>query len=617
MYELYIKEYKNQFIGKFKFNIADTSYTMDKIFDNPSILEHFYNICNQDILLMNLLQQETIFFDFNLGYDDLVHILNKLEFYESKQIAIMLPKTITPKCKMEIGFGEGGNTRLIDKVKIGNIILTKDDLNDVKQVCKDLMYFKGTWIIGNKEILECLLYNEKTAIDTLLAIKDSKIYELSMLEDPIKGRLKSIVDRKYSYLKQYQNIAFNTLKQALKHELNILLADDMGLGKTITSIAFSNHFIEERQKKVLIVCPKVVLLNWQSEFKKFANIDANIYDGKIDSTMVYITTYGHIRHNPNLYLDYEWGLIILDEAQNIKNHKTQISNIICSLKSDYNLALTGTPLENSVMDLWSIFQFLDSKLLGDYKSFKDTVKTEKALEQLQILISPYLIRRVKEDKTLGFKLPNKNFKIIDCYLNEQGSYLYNMIIDEFKKSDGKNVLSYINLLKQICNSSENSNKLQVLKDYVLSINDDKFIVFTQFVSTAKLIYNTLSSIGEGRIISGTQSAKERQKIAQSFQKGEYKFLIITIKAGNAGLTLTKANHVIHYDRWWNPSVENQATDRVHRIGQDKDVHVIKMIVKNTIEDKIDQILKDKTYIFNKVINNLNKQTAIEIMQLEG
>jgi non-specific serine/threonine protein kinase len=287
--------------------------------------------------------------------------------------------------------------------------------------------------------------------------------------------------------------------------------------------------------------------------------------------------------------------------------------------------MTGTPIENSVMDLWSIFKFLDSTLLGDAKEFIKTISTKDMFKLLVDILEPYVIRRVKTDKTLGLNLPSKIESTVYCELTDEQKVLYNAIIELFEKNviAAKRLkrricaLSYINLLKRILsdyraivcdNDIKYSNcKINAMVGYLREQNKPKSIVFTQYKKTSETIAQELSKLygSNGLIINGTLSAKKRVEIANKFQTGAYPFIVITLKAGNAGLTLTEAHHVIHFDRWWNPSIENQATDRAYRIGQKEDVHVVKLVTRGTLEERIDSVLKDKMMLFDNVINKLN------------
>ena len=321
----------------------------------------------------------------------------------------------------------------------------------------------------------------------------------------------------------------------------------------------------------------------------------------------------------------EFEYIVLDEAQFIKNPKTKNAQSVKALKSKHRLALTGTPIENSVMDLWSIFQFLDKELLGSEFEFKKTIDSENAFNWLNQMILPYVIRRVKTDKNLGLNLPEKHESIIYCDLTDEQIALYNAVITEFENeiklarrlNKRVSVFKYISLLKLICSDIQAilpdhdrehaSGKMVAMVRHLKAIGKAKSIIFTQYRKVAENIHSVLSNFygKDGLLIDGKLSAKKRMAIAKQFQSGDFPFIVITLKAGNAGLTLTEACHVIHFDRWWNPSVENQATDRAHRIGQRQNVHVVKMVTKGTLEERIDKILKDKTNLFDKIVSQLN------------
>ena len=276
--------------------------------------------------------------------------------------------------------------------------------------------------------------------------------------------------------------------------------------------------------------------------------------------------------------------------------------------------MTGTPMENTLMDLWSIMDFVQPGLLGKYYHFKELCKINIPLCKILRCIRPYCIRRMKSEiDTLD--LPTKTEHIIKVELGDLEKKLYNTIIDEYiaesNKDNSVTVLKYLSKLKMLCgnpkmlfNIDTEPSKIARVNEIIRNSGYKPFVIFTQYRNTAEMLCNNLNKLygKNGIIIDGTLSAKERTAISNRFQQGVYPFIVLTLKAGNCGLTLTESCNLIHYDRWWNPAVENQATDRVYRIGQKNDVNIYKLVCKDTIEERIGKILDSKTRLFNAVFD---------------
>ncbi|MCL2114719.1 MAG: SNF2-related protein [Methanobrevibacter sp.] len=433
-------------------------------------------------------------------------------------------------------------------------------------------------------------------------------------------------------LRPYQYRGFSWLVQNIKIGFGSILADDMGLGKTLQVLTTILHFKNEgflKSKKVLVVAPTAILFNWEKEIKHFTpSLTYDIFHGKNQSINpevdITISSYGMIRNNLESFNEVEWFMVVVDEAQNIKNPNTKQSKAIKKIRCENKIALTGTPVENCLIDYWSIFDFTNKSYLDGVKNFKENYvnpiereRDEIILNRFKAISSPFILRRMKTDKKIISDLPDK--VVTDCYcpLSEIQVALYKSTIDKtlekIEESEGIQrkgmVFKLINSLKQICNHPshftgsdefgiEESGKMKMLIDILGNIleNKEKIIIFTQFVKMGDIIVKLLTDKFKTEIMfyHGSLTRKMRDKIIDEFQNNEDKqILIVSLKAGGTGLNLTSANHVVHFDLWWNPAVENQATDRVFRIGQDNNVFVYRFISNKTFEEKINEILISK------------------------
>lgn len=450
--------------------------------------------------------------------------------------------------------------------------------------------------------------NQK-AIDILSSIKNYKSLQLNL----------SSIQR--SSLRSYQIDAVKWLLTLHKNNLSGILADDMGLGKTLEMITFISLLNEERP--ILIISPKSLLYNWSLEFDKWApSINKTIIDGDKEyrSTIIsnintnqkdiFITSYDSLKNDLELYDNINFSLIILDEAQYIKNAYTQKSKAVKALKADNRFAMTGTPIENSLSDLWSIFDFLMPGYLYSYQKFNQKFLTlinndgnKEASLLLQKKVSPFILKRKKEDVLND--LPPKETFILPLQLNTEQELIYKSYFSKAKlkikntlEIDKISLLATLTRLRQICvdpgmfleNYTEFPEKynfcLETIKNAILS--NHKVLVFSSF---KKSLSNFLQILNENKIpslyIHGDVSAKKRIEEANLFNTDDkYKVMLVSLKAGGTGLNLTGADIVIHLDPWWNLAAENQATDRAHRLGQNKPVTVLKLIAKDTIEEKV-------------------------------
>jgi superfamily II DNA or RNA helicase len=443
-------------------------------------------------------------------------------------------------------------------------------------------------------------------------------------------------------LRPYQRAGLQWLYLLTGLRLGACLADDMGLGKTIQVLSLLLVLKSEAIAKLrpsLLVAPASLLANWAAEIVRFApslkavvahpsampseQLKSSTADGLVDVDLV-ITSYGSLARVPWLG-STRWRLAILDEAQAIKNPTAKQTRAVKALYADTRIALTGTPIENSLGDLWSIFDFINPGLLGSAKQFSDFVKgladrPHTPYVPLRNLVRPYILRRLKTDKSIIADLPDKTEVKVFCPLSRKQAALYSQAVEDVTRQleqvDGMKrrglVLALLLRLKQICNhpshwlgdgawAEEDSGKLGRLRDIaeVIAARQEKALVFTQFKETTAPLAAFLGSVfgRPGLVLHGETQVGKRKELVRRFQEGEdVPFFVLSVKAGGVGLNLTAASHIVHFDRWWNPAVENQATDRAFRIGQTKNVLVHKFVCQGTVEERIDQMIESKNQL---------------------
>jgi len=458
-------------------------------------------------------------------------------------------------------------------------------------------------------------------------------------------------------LRPYQQTGARWLWHLNQLGLGGCLADDMGLGKTIQVIALL--LMQKKKRKGLpsiLVVPTSLLGNWKAEIDKFApTLNALfVHRGLTDQTDlkewkkggvpagtdILLTSYGTLPRQKWL-LDIEWHTAILDEAQAIKNAATTQTKTVKKLKTHARIALTGTPVENRLSDLWSLFDFINPGLLGSVKQFNAFTKSleQRSSEQyapLRKLVQPYILRRLKTDKRVIDDLPDKTEVTTWCGLAKQQAVMYQAAVDEMagklQTVDGMArrgvVLSFMSRFKQICNhpsqvsgggdfASENSGKLQRLTELCdeISARQEKVLIFTQFRELCQPLHQFLSGVFQrkGLVLHGGTSPKRRSKLVAEFQTDSGPpFFVISLRAGGTGLNLTAASHVIHFDRWWNPAVENQATDRAYRIGQQRNVLVHKFVCRGTIEERVDEMITRKSALAEELLSGGAETSLTEL-----
>lgn len=451
-------------------------------------------------------------------------------------------------------------------------------------------------------------------------------------------------------LRAYQETGYDWLNKMSTYGFGACLADDMGLGKTVQMIAFLEHRRVHIGGKALLILPASLIGNWQKEIEKFApEMPYQILhksDVKQQSdglqinevAFLYITTYG-MAVRLDVLTERRWDFLILDEAQAIKNPGTKQTKAIKAIPANMKIAMTGTPIENRLSDLWSLFDFLNQGLLGTTKEFTQFTKGLKSntagYAKLRNMIQPFILRRLKTDKNVIADLPDKLEMNAYTTLSKKQIALYKQLVEQISEklevAEGIErkglVLASIMKFKQICNhpdqylgreeyKSDHSGKFEQLREICETIREkrERVLVFTQFKEMTEPLSDFLKGIffKEGFVLHGETSVKKRTEMVEAFNSEHYiPYMVLSLKAGGVGLNLTSANHVIHFDRWWNPAVENQATDRAFRIGQTKNVMVHKFVTKGTIEEKIDAIIEEKQKLSGDILSANGEQWITE------
>lgn len=448
-------------------------------------------------------------------------------------------------------------------------------------------------------------------------------------------------------LRPYQKRGFNWLVTMASLGLGACLADDMGLGKTMQLLAFLLRRKEEARRDgrpALLIAPTSVVGNWEREIERFApslevvrhygtSRARSASDVPTKPGTLVLTTYGLLRRDAELLSSIDWSVAALDEAQNIKNAASATARAARALRASHRFALTGTPVENRLAELWSILEFANPGLLGTLEAFRrdfalpiERYGNDDAATRLRRIVGPFILRRLKSDPTVIQELPPKNEMKVVCTLTREQATLYKAVVDEelrrIEASDGiarrGQVLALLTFTKQICNHpaqylgesgplSKRSGKLarttEMLEEAMAA--GDKALVFTQFREMGdKLVQHFSERLGcQVVFLHGGTPKKARDEMVRGFQEEPHgpRIFVLSVKAGGTGLNLTAASHVFHYDRWWNPAVEDQATDRAYRIGQKRAVQVHKLVCAGTVEEKIDRLLEQKRGLASKVV----------------
>ncbi len=643
--------------------------------------------------------EDKLYLDLNLN--EVYQIITKTAYYLQKaQIEVILPKELSniviPRASINAKVKESRSEDLADiinsnssgklslddildfsyEIAIGNDKISVEEFQKLVAENKGLIKYKNKYVLidqdESKKIFEQLAKLNLKTMSRMELIHASLSKQLDqydfdydaafarVLTDFTKPVDITLPKNLNGTLRPYQEIGLKWLWTNVAKGFGVCMADDMGLGKTIQVISLLLKMKEENKlkKPVLVICPTTLMGNWMKELQMFApELDTVIYHGtdrQLDVKHdVILTTYAIMRIDVEELKKQAWSVIIVDEAQNIKNPDTAQTLAIKMLKSDVKVAMTGTPVENRLTELWSIFDFINKGYLGSLREFQksyaipiERFKEHSRANKLKMSISPFVLRRLKTDKNVITDLPDKMVLNEYCYLSKVQAVLYEKTLNEMmQKISGftgvnrrGNIFKLITALKQICNhpyqflksgemGRELSGKMEKCLDLVQSIldNGEKTLIFTQYKEMGDILCKVIAQEcnTDPLFFHGSLTVPQREELIDKFQNNEdSKVMILSLKAGGTGLNLTSATNVIHYDLWWNPAVEDQATDRTYRIGQDKNVMVHRMITLGTFEEKIDEMLKSKkeladmaVYEGEKIITELTDEEIYEIFTL--
>lgn len=509
----------------------------------------------------------------------------------------------------------------LEKVfKIIDILGLFDDLEKIK-------------IPNNKSMfLENILQDEEMSFINGKKYVDNVIKKYDKLNKDIE-----VPQNLNASLRDYQIEGFEFLKTLSNYNFGGILADEMGLGKTIQTIAF---LLSEKNKQSIVITPTALIYNWKSEFEKFApDLKVGVVYSNKEKRLktlqkykdydVILTTYTTYKNDMEEYKNLKFDYLIIDEAQNIKNPDSVITHAIKNINAKSKFALTGTPIENNLLELWSIFDFIMPGYLYSKLRFeKIFVRDDKNSDLLKKMIKPFILRRRKKD--VIDELPDKIEQKFYVELDKEHKKVYNTFLNMLKKqiidtnSDNITLFSYLTKLRMLSISPElvvknykgKNSKLEMLMRIIKYSKDRKILVFSQFTQVLSLIADKLEKENiEFNYLDGKTNAKDRLELVEDFNTNKSKkVFLISLKAGGTGLNLTSASMVVHFDPWFNPAVEDQASDRAHRIGQKNIVDVVKLISKDTVEEKVDAIKEYKKELADEIINlNLKENKSIKTL----
>ena len=624
--------------------------------------------------------------------------LKSIPLFEASGIAVKVPNwwqtshATRPEIKVTIGEqspAHVGADALLDmdaSLMLDDVTISETEIQDLLSRSENLVFFKGKWVEVDQEKLNDLLgkwksvqrqmkdgvsFSEAMRMMSGLSAGDAtattNIAEhtrvicgswfektLHQLRSPEEDRVlhKTLSKHLRADLRPYQQQGVTWLYLLHRLQLGAILADDMGLGKTLQVLSLLVLMQEQKSSPALLIVPASLIGNWKSEIARFApsltyhiaHPSGDGLEAPVETKNLVITTYSMVARLEWL-LKHTWSLLVLDEAQAIKNANAKQTKGVKMLKAAHRLALTGTPVENRLADLWSLFDFAAPGLLGSAKAFDTFMKRKDANGNpphaaLRTLTQPYILRRLKTDKRIITDLPDKTELKAYCTLSKAQAALYTQAVDKLAQDlrgidniQRKGIiLSYLMRFKQICNhpsqwvkdtqfSPEESGKFQRLREIAETIvaKQEKLLVFTQFKEMTDPLAKFLSGIfgREGLVLHGGIGVGKRPEMVKEFQHDDGPpFFVLSLKAGGTGLNLTAASHVIHFDRWWNPAVENQATDRAFRIGQKRNVLVHKFICKGTLEEKIDTMIESKRALSDAVMEDTGGALLTELSDKE-
>ncbi len=594
-------------------------------------------------------------------------------WWRKRNAAVTLSVNLGGKKPSALGFD--ALVSLQPELAVDGVPLSREEIQTLLAQTEGLALLKGRWVEVDHRRLRALLEqmenlpNEVTLMDALrMELEKPKADVgvtvtngewlgglLNRLRSPESIPAPALPESFRASLRPYQQAGFTWLNYMDSLGFGACLADDMGLGKTVQVLGYLERLRTDRpEARVLLVVPASLLGNWEKEIERFApDMDALFLHGKPSAALekllaektafITVTTYGMAARIAGLQ-SVSWDCVILDEAQAIKNPLTRQTREVKKLSSHMRVAMTGTPVENDLTNLWSLFDFLNKGLLGTSKEFKEFCSqlSEKpeGYARLRAMTAPFMLRRVKTDKRIIADLPEKLEMTEHVSLSKKQAVLYRKAVADMERrlADAEGigrkglVLSTIMKLKQICNhpdqylgqqgfEEKESGKLGVLRELCETIRDkrERVLVFTQFRELTGPLAAFLTGIfhAQGYVLHGGTRVAKRTEIVDAFQGEEYApFIVLSLKAGGTGLNLTKASHVIHFDRWWNPAVENQATDRAFRIGQTKNVMVHKLVCDGTIEEKIDEMIASKQELAEQVLGSGGEQWLTRLSDAE-
>lgn len=659
------------------------------------LLSTVHQASERSTFVSELVESGEIFHPLHLTASDAYTCLSEIPLYEEAGILCRIPnwwKNKSNSLKLSISLGNSapsqlGYNSIVDfhtQLSMGGDTITQEELNRLLSEAEGLALIKGKWVeVNHKKLQEALQAYEqaqKMLSKTDMSLVEAMRFQLTaskmvnIAEEVCElqitnGKwLNSVVEKLihpseledvsggedfHAELREYQSKGLAWLYSMKEMGLGACLADDMGLGKTVQIIGLLNSIRTRKQEKTLLVIPTSLIGNWVNEMNKFApslsyrvlhpseHPSAKIEGRKmLEGCDLLITTYGMLLRYDWLK-EVTWDSLILDEAQAIKNPGTKQTRAVKQIKATFKIAMTGTPIENRLSDLWSLFDFLNKGLLGSAKEFADFTKklqeNQGGYARLKQVVSPFLLRRLKTDKSVIADLPEKIESKTYATLSKKQAVLYQVFVNELttkieSAEEGVHrnglVLSSLLKFKQICNHPDHylgqhgfaeseSGKFARLREICETIYElrERVLVFTQFKEMTEPLKEFLEKVFDhkGLVLHGETPVNKRRDIVSAFQGDDYiPFLVLSIKAGGVGLNLTAANHVIHFDRWWNPAVEDQATDRAFRIGQKKNVIVHKFITKGTIEEKIELVMEGKKTLSNEIIPTMQETWITEM-----
>lgn len=688
--------------------LIDDLYTKEEVFgacssDISKIVEKQLNYTVKYMPELEALFEDETRLSINLNLTEVYKIITQTSYYLQKaQIEVILPdelvNIIIPRASINakvksaragdlsdiLNNTSSGKISLEDildfsyEIAIGDEKISIEEFESLAASNNGLIKYKDKYVLvdndENKKIFEQILkanHSKLTRLELLHASMSGQLDQYDFDYDEafanvIKDFNKPIEIQSPQELKgtlrPYQQTGLKWLWTNISKGFGCCMADDMGLGKTIQVISLILKMKEENKlkKPVLVVCPTTLMGNWMKELEMFApSLKAAIYHGSERQLNlkkdIILTTYAIMRIDIEELKKNSWAMIVVDEAQNIKNPDTAQTLAVKSIKADIKIAMTGTPVENRLTELWSIFDFINHGYLGQMREFQKSyaIPIEKFKEtsrasKLKMSVSPFVLRRLKTDKNVITDLPEKMVLNDYCYLSKPQALLYEKTLNEMmEKISGfsginrrGNIFKLITALKQICNhpyqflkagemSKELSGKMEKCISLVQNIidNDEKSLIFTQYKEMGDILCHVLYEECNIKplFFHGSLNVGQREKLIEDFQNNnETKIMVLSLKAGGTGLNLTSATNVIHYDLWWNPAVEDQATDRTYRIGQDKNVMVHRLLTLGTFEEKIDEMLQSKKDLANmavyegeKIITELSDEEIYEIFTLSG